>query len=281
MVTLPLSLCLLYSHHVYITYTQYIWTIPKRWVLLTLQPLDHSTIECHGLGDPSHAPCQATWCRSRPSAAPQALAPQAPAPRATARAPQARAQARLERAQPSAPAKRGTLSLMTQITRGYSWLLGWMSCHKVAMYVIYHIHIYIYIYTYFYIYYITYIIYIYIYILSIYIYIIYIIYTIIYIYKDSPVSRPHFLLCKVRIVNLKKIKHGEKHPNSAPKRETFPTYPQRVPAKPKEHPQPRYAKFFPSSPAIPKTREGLTPPHATLVHSFLVLFSGGKIWGGP
>ena len=98
-------LCLLYSHHVYITYTQYIWTIPKRWVPLTLQPLDHFTIECHGLGDPSHAPCQATWCRSRPSAAPQALAPQAPAPRAAARAPQARAQARLERAQPSAPAK--------------------------------------------------------------------------------------------------------------------------------------------------------------------------------
>ena len=175
MVTLPLSLCLLYSHHVYITYTQYIWTIPKRWVLLTLQPLDHSTIECHGLGDPSHAPCQATWCRSRPSAAPQALAPQAPAPRATARAPQARAQARLERAQPSAPAKRGPLSLMTQITRGYSWLLGWMSCHKVAMYVIYHIHIYIHISIYI----ILHIIYIYIYYL--YIYYIYNIYNYIYI----------------------------------------------------------------------------------------------------
>ena len=92
------------------------------------------------------------------------------------------------------------------------------------------------------------------------------------IYKDSPVSHPHFLLCKVRIVNLKKIKHGKNTPTEHPKGKPSLHTPRGSRPNPRDTPSQGMRSFFPSSPAKPKTREGLTPPHATLVHSFLVLF---------
>ena len=107
-----------------------------------------------------------------------------------------------------------------------------------------------------------------------------------YIYKDSPGFRP-LLLCKVNVVNNFKNKfphvkltQGEHHLQEHISGSTSFVYPQGVPAKPKEHPQPKYNGYFLLHPAKPKIKEGLNPQVAGHLQFFLVLFRVGATQGG-